>query len=251
MRRRTFLAASAATLALPAVALAESKRVLKFIAQSDLAIVDPIWTTAYVTRNHGFMVFDTLYGQTGQSGGFKATPQMLAGHTVENDNKTWKLTLRDSLMFHNGERVLARDCAASIKRWGARDAFGQALLARTDEMSAPDDKTIVIRLKQPFALLPDAMCHGASNMCAIMPQHIAETDPFKAFTEVVGSGPFRFNQNERVPGSLFVYDRFDQYKPRDGGEAQLHLRSQDRPFRPCRVAYPARSRYQGGGHASG
>ena len=76
--------------------------------------------------------------------------------------------------------MLARDCVASIKRWGARDAFGQALMARTDELSAPDDKTIVFRLKQPFALLPDALCHGASNMCAIMPQHIAETDPFKA-----------------------------------------------------------------------
>jgi peptide/nickel transport system substrate-binding protein len=121
MRRRTFLAASAATLALPAVALAESKRVLKFIAQSDLAIVDPIWTTAYVTRNHGFMVFDTLYGQTGQSGGFKATPQMVAGHVIENDGKTWKLTLRDGLMFHDGEKVLARDAVASLKRWAKRE----------------------------------------------------------------------------------------------------------------------------------
>ena len=134
MRRRTFLAASAATLALPAVARAESQRVLKFIPQSDLAILDPVWTTAYVTRNHGYMVFDTLYGQTGKASGYKATPQMVAGHVIENDGKTWKLTLRDGLLFHNGERVLASDCVASIKRWGARDAFGQALLARTDEL---------------------------------------------------------------------------------------------------------------------
>jgi len=221
MRRRTFLAASAATLALPTVTRAESQRVLKFIPQSDLAILDPVWTTAYVTRNHGYMVFDTLYGQTGQEDGFKATPQMVAGHVVENDGKTWKLTLRDGLMFHDGEKVLARDCVASIKRWGARDAFGQALMARTDELSAPDDKTILFRLKQPFALLPDAMCHGASNMCAIMPQRIAETDPFKQFTEVIGSGPFRFKVDERVQGSLFVYERFDKYKPREDGEASF------------------------------
>ena len=133
MRRRTFLAASAATLALPAIGQAESKRVLKFIPQTDLAVLDPVWTTAYVTRNHGFMVYDTLYGQTGQKDGFKATPQMVAGHMVENDGKNWKLTLREGLMFHYGEKVLARDCVASIKRWGARDAFGQALMARTDE----------------------------------------------------------------------------------------------------------------------
>src|SRR5215831_8403195 len=136
MQRRTFLAASAATLALPSVARPESQRVLKFIPQSDLAILDPVWTTAYVTRNHAYMVYDTLYGQTGQASGFKATPQMLAGHTAEDGGKTWRLTLRDGLWFHNGDKVLARDCVASIKRWGARDAFGQALMARSDELSA-------------------------------------------------------------------------------------------------------------------
>jgi peptide/nickel transport system substrate-binding protein len=218
MRRRTFLAASTATLALPAVARAERERVLKFITQSDLAVLDPVWTTAYVTRNHGYMVFDTLYGQTGQDGGYKATPQMVAGHVVEDYGKTWRLTLRDGLEFHDGEKVLARDCVASLKRWGVRDAFGQALMARTDELTAPDDKTIAFRLKQPFPLLPDAMCHGASNMCAMMPLRIAETDPFKPFTEVVGSGPFRFKPDERVQGSLFVYQKFDKYKPREDGE---------------------------------
>src|SRR3954463_7185542 len=104
MRRRTFLAASATTLALPAVVRAESQQLLKFIPQSDLAVLDPVWTTAYVTRNHGYMVFDTLYGQTGQQGGYRATPQMVAGHVTENDGKTWKLTLRDGLVFHNGDK---------------------------------------------------------------------------------------------------------------------------------------------------
>ena len=221
MRRRTFLAASATTLALPAVSQAQKTRVLKFLAQSDLAIVDPIWTTAYVTRNHGFMVFDTLYGQTGKAGGYAVTPQMVAGHTIENDGKIWKLTLRDGLVFHDGEKVLARDCVASIRRWGRRDAFGQALLARTDELSARDDKTIMFRLKEPFPLLPDALGHAASNMCAMMPQRIAETDPYKAFTEVVGSGPFRFNAAERVQGSRFVYEKFDKYQPRDSGEVSF------------------------------
>jgi peptide/nickel transport system substrate-binding protein len=220
-RRRSFLAAAAAALALPASVQAERKRVLKFIPNSDLAVVDPIWTVAYVTRNHGYMVYDTLYGQTGRQYGYKVTPQMVAGHVIENDGRAWKLTLRDGLWFHNGEKVLAADCVASIKRWGARDAFGQALLARTEEVSAPDDMTIVFRLKQPFPLLPDALGHSASNMCAIMPKRFAETDPFKQVTEVIGSGPFRFKADERVQGSLFVYERFDQYKPRGDGEVSF------------------------------
>jgi peptide/nickel transport system substrate-binding protein len=218
MKRRTFLAASAATLALPSAGRTNPLRLLKFIPQTDLPTVDPIWTTAYVTRNHGYMVFDTLYGQSGHEDGFKAEPQMVAGHVVEDDGKTWKLTLRDGLLFHNGEKVLARDCVASVKRWGARDAFGQALMERTNEISAPDDKTIMFRLKRPFALLPDALCHGASVMCAIMPEHIAGTDPFKQVTDVIGSGPFRFKADERVQGSLFVYERFAGYKPCEVGE---------------------------------
>jgi peptide/nickel transport system substrate-binding protein len=221
MQRRTFLAAGAASLAVPAVARAQKQRLLKFIPQSDLAVLDPVWTTAYVTRNHGFMVFDTLYGQAGKQYGFKATPQMVDGHVTENDGKTWKLTLREGLMFHDGTKVLARDCVASIKRWAARDAFGQALMQRTDEVSASNDKTIEFRLKQPFALLPDALGHAASNMCAIMPERLANTDPFKQVTDMVGSGPFRFSANERVSGSLYVYERFEKYKPLTKGAASF------------------------------
>ena len=135
MKRRKFLVASAASLALPSIARAQGKRVLKFIPQSDLAILDPIWTTAYATRNHGYMVFDTLYGQSGEQNGFKTTPQMVAGHVIEDDGKTSKLMLREGLLFQDGQKVLASDCVASIRRWGVRDSFGQALMQRTDEIS--------------------------------------------------------------------------------------------------------------------
>ena len=162
-------------------------------------------------------MFDTLYGQTGPGGGYAAAPQMVAGHNVEDDGKTWRLTLRDGLLFHDGERVLARDCVASIRRWGARDALGQALMQRTDELSASDDRTVVFRLKRPFPLLPDALGKAASNMCAVMPERLAATDPFKQVTEMVGSGPYRFRADERVQGSRFAYERFQGYKPREGG----------------------------------
>src|ERR1700739_4205009 len=167
MRRRAFLAASAASLALPSISRAQGARVLKFIPQSDVTVLDPIWTTAYVTRNHGFMIFDTLYGVDNQ---YKAQPQMLEGFTLENDGKLWNLTLRDGLLWHDGEKVLARDCVASIQRWSKRDAFGQALMTATDELSAPDDRTIRFRLKKPFALLPAALGKSPSPMCAMMPE---------------------------------------------------------------------------------
>lgn len=217
MRRRTFLAgtaAAAASLAAPHVSRGADQRVLKFIPQADPTIIDPIWTTAYVSRNHGFMIFDTLYGI---DNAYKAQPQMVAGHVMEDDGKRWTLTLRDGLAWHDGDKVLARDCVASIQRWGKRDAFGQTLLGYTDELSATDDKTIVFRLKKQFSLLPDALGKPGSNMCAMMPERLAKTDAFKPLTEMVGSGPFKWNDKERIVGSLAVYERNAAYQPRQGG----------------------------------
>ena len=223
MKRRTFVQGAAASagiaaLATPHIASGEAARVLKFIPQSDLATLDPIWTTAYVTRNHAFLVFDTLYGQDDS---YAAQPQMVEGATTDADGKQWTLKLRDGLKFHDGTPVLARDCVASIQRWGKRDAFGGALMAATDELSAPDDRTLVFRLKKPFPLLPDALGKTGSNICAIIPERLAKTDPFTQVTEMVGSGPYRFLADERVPGSRVAYARFADYRPRDGGTASF------------------------------
>ena len=174
MKRRGFLAATA-SLTLPALARAQEASTLRFIPQSDLSILDPHITTAYITRTHAYAVFDTLYGLDGS---FAAVPQMVDGHTTENDGALWRLTLRDGLRWHDGEPVLARDCVASIRRWSRRDPFGEALMAATDELSAPDDRTVQFRLKRPFPLLPDALAKSPPPMCAMMPERLANTDPF-------------------------------------------------------------------------
>ncbi len=220
MRRRSFIAAgvaaSAAALAAPALVQAQDRRVLRFIPQADLTVLDPMWTTAYVTRNHAFMVYDTLFGQDGR---YEPSPQMVDGVSTEEDGKRWTLTLRPGLMFHDGEPVRAQDCVASLQRWSKRDAFGGALMAATDELSAKDDRTLVFRLKRPFALLPAALGKTSPFVPVIMPERIARTDPFTQVTEMIGSGPYRFKADERVPGARVVYERFFAYKPRDGGTA--------------------------------
>lgn len=214
IRRRGLLAASAVALATPSLVRAQSSRVLKFIPQSDLTVVDPVWTTAYNTRNHGYMVFDTLFGMDAS---YRIQPQMLAGVRTEDDGKRWDLMLRDGLVFHDGTPVLARDAVASIRRWAKRDALGGSLMAATDELSAPDDKTIRFRLKKPFPALPYALGKTSTPMCPIMPARLAETDAFKQLTELVGSGPYRFKADERRSGDRSVYERFAEYKPRQDG----------------------------------
>jgi peptide/nickel transport system substrate-binding protein len=212
IRRRPFLAGIAGALAAPAISRSAEKAPLKFIPQSDLTIVDPIVTTVYTARNHGMMVFDTLFGMDSR---YQIQPQMVDRVAVEDDGKRWRLTLRDGLLWHDGEKVLARDCVASLRRWAARDGIGGLLMARTDELAAIDDRTIQFRLKKPFRILPYALGKISTPMCAMMPERLASSDPFKPVKEVVGSGPFRFKADEWVSGSLAVYTKFDRYVPRD------------------------------------
>lgn len=213
MSRRTFLASSAAALAAPQLAAAQQRTTLKFVPQADLALLDPVFTSGLVTRNHGFLVFDQLYGL---DEGFAPHPQMVAGHVVENDGKTWTMTLREGLRFHDGTPVLARDAVASIDRWTKVDAFGQNVRAVTDELSPVSDSVFRFRLKKPFPLLTAALAKP-SSFCPVMPERLANTPPNVQVTEMTGSGPFRFIAAERVPGSLAVYERFAGYVPRPGG----------------------------------
>ena len=209
MHRRHLLQVAAASLAAPAIVRAEASRVLRVIPEADLAVLDPVWTTANITRNHAFMVYDTLYGQ---DEGFNVQPQMLAGHTVAGETD-WTLTLRPGLRFHDGEPVRGRDVVASIRRWAERDSFGQVLIATADEVSAPSDSTVRLRMKKRFPV-----ARALANSAQIMPERLAVTSSAKQVSEVIGSGPFRFLPDQRVAGSRVASARFAGYQPREGGQ---------------------------------
>jgi peptide/nickel transport system substrate-binding protein len=185
---------------------------LRFIAQSDLRVLDPIWTTAYITRNHGYMVFDTLFALDAE---FAPHPQMVGSHDISSDKLSYGFTLRDGLKFHDGERVRGIDCIASLRRWMARDSFGQALATAIDEMTVAGDTSFTIRLREPFPLLIDALAKVSSLVPFIMPERLAETDPYQQVTEMVGSGPFKFVAEEFQPGHKVVYVKNPDYVPRD------------------------------------
>src|SRR5471030_358808 len=179
MQRRDFLAASAAA-ALARPAIAQGVKPLIFVPQANLTSLDPVWTTATVTRNYAFLVFETLYGLDSK---LNPHPQMAEGHVVEDDGKRWTIKLRDGLVFHDEQKVLARDCVASLQRWMKRDAVGQILADRLDALEATDDRTLIFRLKKPFAALPFALARTQPSPPVIMPARIAATDPYKRSEE--------------------------------------------------------------------
>ncbi|PYM83740.1 MAG: hypothetical protein DME13_14960 [Candidatus Rokuibacteriota bacterium] len=215
LSRRAFLAGSAAVAATARAPFVHAQKrggTLRFVPHADLKILDPIWTTAYITRNHGYMIFDTLFGLDAN---FKIKPQMVDKYTVSKDAMKYSFTLRDGLKFHDGAAVTAEDCVASLKRWGARDsALGRLMMAAVNKMAPVDAKTFTIDLETPFGLVLDALGKPSASPSFIMPARLAATDPSEQVKDVIGSGPFKFVKDEWQPGNRVVYVKNADYVPR-------------------------------------
>ena len=216
-KRRTLAAA------LTAVALSFAPQELSFtqhavaadktitaVMHSDLRVIDPILTTAYITRDHGYMVYDTLVATDSN---FKIEPQM-ADWKVSDDKLTYTFTLRDGLKWHDSTPVTAEDCVASLKRWAKVDGMGQKLMDFTASLEATDAKTIALKLKEPYGLVLDSIGKPSSRVAFMMPKRLAETPPDKPIPEQIGSGPFKFVQAEFQPGVKAVYVKNKDYVPR-------------------------------------
>jgi peptide/nickel transport system substrate-binding protein len=214
VRRRAFLVGTAATLIGGIPALAQTPKrggTLRFVPAADLKIVDPIWTTSTITRNHGYLVYDTLFATDAS---FQVRPQMVDRFTVSRDGIKYSFTLRDGLLFHDGQPVVAEDCVVSLTRWGKKDVLGRLLFAATEKLQAVDKKTFVLELGKPFGMVLEALGKPSSSVPFIMPARLAVTPESDQIKEVVGSGPFRFVKEEWQPGNQVVYVRNADYVPR-------------------------------------
>jgi peptide/nickel transport system substrate-binding protein len=203
------LAALALAAVLSASSLADAKTITA-VMHSDLRVIDPGITTAYITRDHGYMVYDTLLAEDAN---FKIQPQM-AEWKVSDDKLTYTFTLRDGLKWHDGAPVTAEDCVASLKRWGKNDGMGQKLMDFTASLEATDAKTITLKLKEPYGLVLESIGKPSSLVPFMMPKRLAETPPGQQIKEQIGSGPFKFVQAEFQPGVKAVYEKNKDYVPR-------------------------------------
>lgn len=214
MRWRGRIAAwlAAISIAAPPALANPPPQTLRLIAQADLHVLDPIWTTATITRNFGYMIYDTLFALDSH---LKPQPQMVDHWTVSDDKLSYSFTLRDGLRFGDGQPVRSVDCIASLKRWGERDALGQSLAKAVAEYRVVDDRSFSVILKKPFPLLIDALAKPDSNVPFIMPQRVAETSADQQITDTIGSGPFKFVKDEWQPGHRAVFIKNPDYVPRE------------------------------------
>jgi peptide/nickel transport system substrate-binding protein len=194
-----------------AYAAQPNAKVIRMIPGGDLKILDPIQNASYITRNHGYMIYDTLFAMDSK-GHYK--PQMVDTYSVSKDKKTYTFTLRQGLRWSDGAPVQAADAVASIKRWWAKDVTGHFLAAEAVSLQAKDQRTFTLVLKEPLGLVIEALGKPSSNVPFIMPERVAKTDPNQQITDTTGSGPFIFKKDEWVPGSKVVYLKNPYYVPR-------------------------------------
>ena len=186
-------------------------KVLRIVPHSNLAILDPIWTTAYMSRNHGYMIYDTLFGTDEKA---KIKPQMVESWTEPGDHRLWTFKLRNGLEFHDGKPVTGEDVIASLQRWGKRDAMGRALMTFVERMDSPTPDTFRIFLREACGFVLEALGKPSSNVPFIMPKRVADTDAFKQIEDHIGSGPYVFKRDEFKPGDKAVYLKNAKYVPR-------------------------------------
>ena len=204
------IAAAVLLAALAGGALAQEK-VLRVVPHSNLSILDPIWTTQFMARNHGYMIYDTLFGTDEKN---RVQPQMVDTWTVSPDQRLWTFKLRDGLEFHDGKPVTGEDVAASIARWGKRDAMGQKLMTFVERMDSPSPDSFRMFLREPCGFVLEALGKPSSNVPFIMPKRVAETPADKQIEDAMGSGPYIFKKDEFKPGDKAVYLKNPKYQPR-------------------------------------
>ncbi len=226
---------------LPAQAQAQAPaRTLKIVPHADLKILDPTFTTAYITRNFGYMVYDTLFAQDATG---KPQPQMVEKYTSSKDGKQWSFTLRPGLKFSDGNAVTAADAVASLQRWGARDSLGRSMGEAGAEWKVVDARTFTLTLQQPFGLVLEALAKPSGFPPVILPERLAKQPATAPLNEVVGSGPYLFKRDEWVPGNKAVFVQPQLHGP--PRSTKRSGRQQDQPLRSHRMAVPPRRQQRG------
>jgi len=214
MNRRGFLAGAVSVTGVMMAGCTppDNSNVLRVVLHADLQSLDPVVTTLGIVQRHALMVYDFLFGRDVDG---RPQPQMVDQWSVSADRLTWEFSLRDELVFHDGVPVRANDVVASLRRWGARDAYGRQIFAVTENLQALGSKRFVWRLNRPYGLLLHALSKTGGPVAAIMPERIAQTGPTTMIEDSTGSGPYIFDADAWIPGAKVFYRRNANYRPRD------------------------------------
>ena len=208
-------------LAIPAVLLAtvlsgpaaaqETPRpggVLKAAMIGEPPTLDLHWTTAVITQEIAFHVYEGLFTYDAK---FAPVPMLAESHTMTPDGRRYTIVLRKGVRFHNGKEMTSADVVASLNRWGKVATTGKALSRAIEAIEARDPHTVVIHLKEPSGSLLYGL-GSPNNGASIHPKEVIDAAGAGQIKEFIGTGPYRFVEHR--PDRHIKVARFKDYAAR-------------------------------------
>lgn len=144
-------------------------------------------------------------------------PMAAEKYSVSKDLTTYHFTLRDGLLFHNGDKVLARHLKANWERildpktgFQCLPFYDGTLGPKVIRVDAPDDKTLIIQLDQPSSVFPEMLAY---IQCPVAVLHPDSWDSEGNWINPIGTGPYKLKTWKK--GNFILLEKFDGYVPRD------------------------------------
>ena len=166
--------------------------VLKAAMIGEPPSLDLHWTTAVITQQITWHVYETLYTYDKD---FSPIPFLAEGHTVSDGGRRYTIRLRHGVKFHNGKEMTAADVAASLTRWGKISTPGKALWKLVESVEAKNPYEVLIHLKEPTGSLLYGLARP-DNGPAIYPREVVDAAGDGQINEFIGTGPYRFVEHK-------------------------------------------------------
>ncbi|HEV8436636.1 MAG TPA: ABC transporter substrate-binding protein [Methylomirabilota bacterium] len=185
--------------------------------------LDLHWTTAVITQQITWHVYETLYTYDRE---FTPIPMLAEGHTVSDGGRRYTLQLRKGVRFHNGKEMTSADVVASLTRWGRMATPGKALWKNVEAVEARDPYIVVVHLKEPSGSFLYGLA-GYNNGAAVYPKEVIDAVGDGQIKEFIGTGPYRFVEHR--PDRHIKLVRFKDYAARSeppnglGGKRTAYL----------------------------
>jgi peptide/nickel transport system substrate-binding protein len=202
------LATLAGSVSAPAQEQPRPGGILKSAMIGEPPSLDLHWTTAVITQQIAWHIYETLYTYDRN---FEPIPLLAESHAVGDGGRRYTIRLRRGVRFHSGKEMTSADVVASLQRWGKMATIGKALWKDVEAIEAPDPATVVIHLKAPSGSLLYGLARP-NNGAAIHPKEIVDAAGDAQIKEFIGTGPFRFVEHK--PDRHIRVTKFKDYAAR-------------------------------------
>lgn len=169
----------------------------------DIDNLDPHLATAFQTIDALDLIYGTLFELDAD---LNILPGLATDWEYSEDGTELTLTLREDVTFHNGDEFTSADVQASLERILDEEtgAVGRSFITSIEEISTPDDFTVVVGLSEPNGTLPSVLTRVNTSIMSD-----AAIEAGTVGTEPNGTGPFAFN--EWIQGQSVELDAFADY----------------------------------------